>query len=406
MLFCSVILFFFSSLFFLVNYVFLHSVIRAFLQHKDGGTILSGYRVGLGFKGNCKSLFRLHNETMNVWSHLLGALFFVYLILNLQHQISVPLFRNSLYDAVYDGQPFVHGKDMCFRNTSDMRGYMHRLKAEMDLMDPSWWAETTYVVRTRCIAMAHHETPLRSIVGNVQTQHKLTNIDEQLVTHFRNKFYNATTGLVAACRSLREKLSNKANAQSRKSPLMNKLQNASHYIRRMGDALQKQLSASLLPGSPLDTAADIKSLRALHDLAIHIQQSVGAIETDFTKDETDRQITNQFIDLPFWPTFIFLASAIVCMSFSALFHLLNPISASAYKTFQKLDYAGISILIAGSTVPIIYYSFRCSSTLKSVFLFFDVALNSACMVVIMLPCSRKHSPAMQVKLATTTKICQ
>ena len=109
---------------------------RAFL--KDGDAILSGYRVGLGFKGNCLSLFRLHNETVNVWSHLLGAAFFICVAFNLNHHISVPLLRESLYDALYDGQPYIIGGGMCFKNTSDMRGYVHRLSAEMDLADPGW----------------------------------------------------------------------------------------------------------------------------------------------------------------------------------------------------------------------------------------------------------------------------
>ena len=398
--FVAVIPFFFCSL--LLYFYFYFD--RAFLQHKDGGTILSGYRVGLGYKGNCKSIFRIHNETMNIWSHLLGALFFVYLTVDLQNQISSPLLRDSLHDIVYAGQPFVHGKDMCFQNTSAIRAYMHRLNAEMDLVDPSWWINATSIVRTTCIATMEYKSPLRTIVGNAQTQHKLANMDEQVVNPLRNEFYNTITGLVAACHSLSKKFLAKANAQQNMSPLTNKLQNASHYMRDMGDMLQQQLSLALaeqvekmLPAAPLGAIADSRSIQVLRALAIRIHQSLGAIEIDLKKDMTDLQIASQFIDLPFWPTFIFLASAIVCMSFSALFHLLNPISASAYKKFQKLDYAGISFLIAGSTVPIIYYSFRCSSTLKSVFLFFDIGLNSACMVVIMLPCSRKHSPAMQVK---------
>jgi predicted membrane channel-forming protein YqfA (hemolysin III family) len=39
--------------------------------------ILTGYRAKTTFLGCLKSLLVLHNETINIWSHLLGFLFFV-----------------------------------------------------------------------------------------------------------------------------------------------------------------------------------------------------------------------------------------------------------------------------------------------------------------------------------------
>jgi len=38
--------------------------------------ILTGYRTRVGFFGCLKSLFVLHNETVNIWSHLIGFVFF------------------------------------------------------------------------------------------------------------------------------------------------------------------------------------------------------------------------------------------------------------------------------------------------------------------------------------------
>jgi len=40
--------------------------------------ILSGYRVYFSFFLCFKSLFRLHNETLNIWTHLFGLLYFTY----------------------------------------------------------------------------------------------------------------------------------------------------------------------------------------------------------------------------------------------------------------------------------------------------------------------------------------
>lgn len=42
--------------------------------------ITRGYRQGLDYKDCLLSIFRLHNETINIWTHLLGFLFFSALI--------------------------------------------------------------------------------------------------------------------------------------------------------------------------------------------------------------------------------------------------------------------------------------------------------------------------------------
>lgn len=48
----------------------------------DNHYILTGYRVGFHkVKDVLRSLFMLHNETTNIWSHLLGVCLFIFLIL-------------------------------------------------------------------------------------------------------------------------------------------------------------------------------------------------------------------------------------------------------------------------------------------------------------------------------------
>ncbi|ABP00856.1 predicted protein, partial [Ostreococcus lucimarinus CCE9901] len=42
--------------------------------------VRSGYRVGARWLGATRSIFMLHNETVNIWSHLLGVLMFAALI--------------------------------------------------------------------------------------------------------------------------------------------------------------------------------------------------------------------------------------------------------------------------------------------------------------------------------------
>jgi hypothetical protein len=45
---------------------------------KDNEFLLRGYRVNFNRKRDLfKSLFRMHNETLNIWTHLIGGLIFV-----------------------------------------------------------------------------------------------------------------------------------------------------------------------------------------------------------------------------------------------------------------------------------------------------------------------------------------
>ena len=64
----------------------------------------------------------------------------------------------------------------------------------------------------------------------------------------------------------------------------------------------------------------------------------------------------------------FFLGAITCLSFSMMFHTVLCHSESVHKIFNKLDYAGISILTIGSFIPWIYYGFYCDFILKVVYI--------------------------------------
>ena len=66
-----------------------------------------------------------------------------------------------------------------------------------------------------------------------------------------------------------------------------------------------------------------------------------------------------FAKLERWPMFVMLVSAIICLGCSTSFHLLSAHSKKLHDLLNRLDYAGISILIAGSCYPPYYYFFYC-----------------------------------------------
>lgn len=64
-------------------------------------------------------------------------------------------------------------------------------------------------------------------------------------------------------------------------------------------------------------------------------------------------------DVSRWPIFVFIASAMICLSMSSLYHLCSAHSRKMYSLTSRLDYAGISILVCGSFFPPIYYMYFC-----------------------------------------------
>jgi len=55
-----------------------HKQAPKFLRHNVH--IRDGFRINFSMWKLTKSLFMIHNETVNIWSHLFGMIIFIYLI--------------------------------------------------------------------------------------------------------------------------------------------------------------------------------------------------------------------------------------------------------------------------------------------------------------------------------------
>jgi len=62
---------------------------------------------------------------------------------------------------------------------------------------------------------------------------------------------------------------------------------------------------------------------------------------------------------PRWPLMVFYAAAMFMFGFSAIYHLFNAKSKKEMTFWIRFDYAGICIMIAGSSTAPIYYGFAC-----------------------------------------------
>ncbi|GAV06055.1 hypothetical protein RvY_16094 [Ramazzottius varieornatus] len=77
----------------------------------------------------------------------------------------------------------------------------------------------------------------------------------------------------------------------------------------------------------------------------------------------------------------YLAAAIVCLGFSFLYHTLYCHSRRVGLIFGKLDYCGIALLILGSMVPWLHYSFYCQEVKKYTYIGILSVLAIGCVTV-------------------------
>uniref|UniRef100_A0A8C8RKF2 Adiponectin receptor 2 n=1 Tax=Pelusios castaneus TaxID=367368 RepID=A0A8C8RKF2_9SAUR len=77
----------------------------------------------------------------------------------------------------------------------------------------------------------------------------------------------------------------------------------------------------------------------------------------------------------------FFLGAILCLCFSWLFHTVYCHSERVSRTFSKLDYSGITLLIVGSFVPWLYYSFYCSPQPQLIYLIIVCVLGITAITV-------------------------
>lgn len=136
----------------------------------------------------------------------------------------------------------------------------------------------------------------------------------------------------------------------------------------------------LLPVSSTDTIP--LSLRTLARELQHFQSSVLSMSRrliDSAHHESEelfeflQQVSSDpLVYLSRVGILSFQVSAISCMFVSAYYHLFHVQSPDAVIFLAKLDYAGICMLVAGTSTPAVYYGFYCSYYLRMVYMSFTL----------------------------------
>ena len=128
-----------------------------------------------------------------------------------------------------------------------------------------------------------------------------------------------------------------------------------------------------LPTSPI----------ALSQSSTHVYIPFGAV----IHEEVDNYM-NGSPHVPRWPITVFVLCAIRCLGGSAIFHNFLCVSKKVKDVLQTLDYTGICILICGSYVPVIYYSFFCYPTYLWIHMVIVITINVLTVCVLATPTFR------------------
>jgi len=120
--------------------------------------------------------------------------------------------------------------------------------------------------------------------------------------------------------------------------------------------------------SALLSSYEIKEIisQKIEEYRLFVIQKIDMRDYVFFGLQSD--FTNPEHYLSRWPIYVFVVSAMICLFCSSFYHLFCAHSYKVYKFSSTLDYAGISILIAGSFYPVIYYIYYCHEELVIAYL--------------------------------------
>ncbi|XP_058080822.1 heptahelical transmembrane protein 4-like [Magnolia sinica] len=250
---------------------------------RDNEFIVGHYRSEWPLKQVFLSIFTIHNETLNVWTHLIG--FFLFLSLTIYTAMKIP--------RVMDLHSLQHLPDVL------MRTDLHKMHSELLTCLPS-----------------------------IPNMSDLQRLRDELKTSM---------------------------------PSLDLLPSLSgwHVPELLTNCLPERFSHA--------NHTDVCVLRSM-------------------KDDVANMITPLLVrPITRWPFFAFLGGAMFCLLASSTCHLLACHSERLSSIMLRIDYTGISALIATSFYPPVYYSFMCDPFFCNLYLGFINVLGIATVMFSLLP---------------------
>ena len=338
----------------------------------DNSYIHTGYRVHYTFYECCTSIFQLHNESLNVWSHVLGASIFLMLLVALlteellvtSHSMHCPLAtipymihgRHTVRTLVHQVLPAYDNCDLHANNLQ--HGY-----------DVAHLLIDTSLSRIPALEKLHELVQSQTLYISDTLSSKSKDVSSALggqLETIRDELYELRGGITYLRDSGVQWLSTSHNIQALKNSLHDRIESFHHYVQHV--AIQGGSDASLQIALDEYKAFSNSIRNGLHAISF----------TDNPILTVTHQVSN-------WPIVVFIICALICLISSSLFHLLYVHSTTLFYFMSRVDYAGIAVMIAGSFFPVIYYSFYCHPRVLNGYLLAITVMATATFIVSLVP---------------------
>lgn len=264
---------------------------QAHAWSQDNRFLVSGYRKNFCSTSRIlRSLCLRHNELMNIWTHIIGALVFVGLFVYVGLHLDAPA------------------------------KILTQLRKDLHFFGPEGGENVAYSKAIEVLATHWHEIDLTDSIA--QTLSPLGAFSSDLVAKSSEVYQNLLIKELALLKGVGEGF--ESLQKQTQEVCARVVQNIVEFAR-----------------PPPGQAAVFPSAK------------LSALQAIFMQTTSS---------LPTFPISIFLMCSCFCLGCSAIFHLFTDMNELVSRKLKYLDYAGISILISGSSFAMLYYVFYCRPT--------------------------------------------
>eukprot|EP01102_Stenamoeba_stenopodia_P015677 TRINITY_DN536_c0_g1_i1.p1 TRINITY_DN536_c0_g1~~TRINITY_DN536_c0_g1_i1.p1 ORF type:complete len:512 (-),score=100.12 TRINITY_DN536_c0_g1_i1:310-1845(-) len=266
--------------------------------------VWSGYRrPGQSWKDCLRSIFSLHNETLNAWTHLIGFALFVFLVIYTYKAMpttTIPHTQEAALAAMDYASNMVNFTEI---NTcvSEFKGHIE------DEIEQTWHQLHEDIQRWG------HKLKERATTIESKSMAKLHEWNSKL-SEIRDDIKSDTNTLIA-------------NSNDKLQEIRHTFEeNANHFLQ--------------------------SSQHKLRDTKQMIERKVRQLCEYYVPSRV------QGVEIIRWPIFVYLICVCTTLLLSALFHTFACHERSIYTLFLRLDCSGIALQIAASLYPLVFYPFR------------------------------------------------
>jgi channel protein (hemolysin III family) len=315
----------------------------------------TGYSIQKRRRDVVLSLFAFHNETINVWSHLLGGILFIVLFyswyIEAEPTVRLGQFAHDSFD------------NLALRMTeisSEAKKYSNALTKEAE----AFRLQSQTLAETLAIRIASVPTEFRAEMS-----------------HQKDVFSTWLREERVAVESAIHTLERKGGEWLRRVAILEWI--AVHTVSSE-NADMEQLTRVLKEKLSAFIPKDFEARRAAAALRGWLEDERRTIENLLFR--FDPQSTST----PVWPVLIFCFGGVMCLGCSAVYHWWVGYCRHYHDALCRVDLAGISFMIWGSSVPLIYYVFIDDEFWRNAYLGGATVLCGATLAFTALPADVLH----------------